>query len=122
MKGFSLLEILITIIILTIGVIALTSAFSSGLLSSADIENVDLALNIAQAKMEEIKDAGYASLADSGPTQDANFPRFDVTVDAGVPADPRQVDVVVEWETQSGVKKGTVPVASITLTTQMANY
>ena len=122
MKGFTLLEILITIIILTIGVIALTSAFSSGLLSSSDAENVDLALNIAQAKMEEIKDAGYASLADSGPTADVNFPRFDVTVDVGVPADPRQVDVTIGWETQSGVKKGQVPVANITLTTQMADY
>lgn len=126
-KGFTLLEVLITIIILTIGVIALTSAFSSGILAATDAENVDLALNIAQAKMEEIKNAGYASLADSGPAAadtDPNSPlsRFDVTVDAGVPADPRQVDVTVEWEAQSGVKHGQIPSVSITLTTQLANY
>ena len=127
MKGFTLLEILITIIILTISVIALTSAFSSGLFSSTDVENVDLALNIAQAKMEEIKNTAFASLADSGPAAadtDPNSPlsRFDVTVDVGVPADPRQVDVIVEWEAQSGVKHGQIPSVSITLTTQMADY
>jgi len=121
-KGFTLLEILITIIVLTIGTIALMQAFSTGLLASTDVENVDLALNIAQAELEEIKDSGYASLAASGPTADPNFSNFDVTVALGPTADPREVEVTVEWETQSGVTKGTIPSTSITLTTLIADY
>lgn len=53
-KGFTLLEIIIATVLLTIGVIALSQAFSTGMLASTDTENVDLALNIAQAKMEEL--------------------------------------------------------------------
>ncbi|MBU4590244.1 MAG: prepilin-type N-terminal cleavage/methylation domain-containing protein [Candidatus Omnitrophica bacterium] len=113
--GFSLLEVLITIIILTVGVIAITNAFSSGLLSSADIENVDLALNIAQAKMEEIKDAGYASLADSGPTSDPNFPNFNVSVNVAEGNNPMQVDVAVDWNVKGGQ-------TGITLMTLIADY
>ncbi len=113
--GFTLLEILITIIILTVGVIALASAFSSGLLASTDVENVDLALNIGQAKMEEIKDTAFASLVDSGPTADANFSNFNVTVDVAEGDDPMQVDITVAWNAKGGQ-------TSITLTTLVANY
>ena len=110
-----MLEVLITIIILTVGVIALVSAFSSGIFATADIENVDLALNIAQAKMEEIKDTAFASLADSGSTADANFSNFNVTVDVAEGDDPMQVDVTVSWNVKGGQ-------TGIALTTLVANY
>ena len=74
-----------------------------------------MALNIAQAKMEEVKDTAYDDLADSGPTADSNFSDFDVTVDVAEGDDPTQVDVTVEW----GVKGGT---ASVVLTTLAADY
>ena len=114
-RGFTLLEILITIIILTVGVIALTGAFSSGISAATDVENVDMALNIAQAKMEEIKDTAFASLADSGPTADANFSNFNVTVDVAEGDNPMQVDVTVAWNVKGGQ-------TGITLTTLVANY
>ena len=115
MNGFTLLEILITIIILTIGVIALTSAFSSGIFAATDVENVDLALNIAQAKMEEIKNTAFASLADSGPTADANFSNFNVTVDVAEGDNPMQVDATVTWNAKGGSP-------SVTLTTLVVDY
>jgi len=101
-SGFTLLEILITLIILTIGVIALTGAFSSGMFASTDVENVDLALNIAQAKMEEIKNTAFASLADSGPTADSNFSDFNVTVNVAEGQNPMQVDTTVAWNAKGG--------------------
>jgi len=113
--GFSLLEVLITIIIFTIGVIAIAQALSSGLFASTDIENVDLALNIAQAKMEEIKDTSFASLADSGPTTDPNFSNFNVTVNVAEGQDPMQIDTTVAWNVKGGQ-------TSIVLTTLVANY
>ena len=81
----------------------------------SDIENVDLALNIAQAKMEEIKNTAFGSLSDSGPTADANFPRFSTTVKVAEGQNPMQVDVTVVWSVLGSS-------TNITLTTLVANY
>ena len=115
-QGFTLLEVIITVALLTLGVIALSQAFSTGMLASTDVENVDLALNIAQAKMEGLKNTAFASLASSGPTADPNFSNFNVTVSVtGV--DPKQIDVTVAWNVQ-GAQAST----SVALTTLRANY
>ena len=113
-NGFSLIEVLITLILITIGVVTISRAFSTGLFASTDIENVDLALNIVQAKMEQIKNTAFASLADSGPTADSNFSRFNVTVNVSEGQDPMQVAVTVSWSVKGGQN-------SIILTTLVAN-
>jgi prepilin-type N-terminal cleavage/methylation domain-containing protein len=113
-NGFTLLEILITLVILSTGVLAIAHSFTVGMFVSTDVENVDLALNIAQAKMENLENTAYASLADSGPTTDSNFSNFDVTVDVSG-SEPIQVDVKVEWDTKGGTP-------SLTLTTLRADY
>ena len=108
--AFTLLEILIALIIFSSGVIAIVWAFNRGMFASTDVENVDLALNIAQAKMEEIKNTDFLSLSDSGPTADPNFSGFDVTVNVAEGENPMQVDVDVGWDVKGGS-------TSITLTT-----
>ena len=113
-RGFTLLEILGALLLLAIGVAALSESFSTGILASSDAENVDLALNIAQAKMETLKNTSFASLASSGPTADANFSNFNVTV-AVSGTDPKQIDVTVAWNVQGGS-------TSVALTTRRANY
>ncbi len=115
MKGFTLLEVLIATVIFTIGVTAIIWAFNLGMFASSDIENVDLALNIAQAKMEQIKNTAFGSLSDSGPTADANFPRFSTAVNVAEGQNPMQVDVTVARNVKGGS-------TSITLTTLVANY
>jgi prepilin-type N-terminal cleavage/methylation domain-containing protein len=114
-QGFTLLEILIAILILTVGIAAIMWAISSGIYVTSDVENTDLALNIAQAKMEWLKNTAFASLADSGPTADTNFPRFSTTVNVAEGQNPMQVDVTVSWQVKGGQ-------TSIGLTTLVANY
>ncbi len=114
-KSFTLLEVLIATVILTIGVVAIIWVLSSGMHATTDVENVDLALNIAQAKMEEIKNTAFVSLADSGPTADANFPRFSTTVNVAEGQNPKQVDVTVNWNAKGGS-------TGFTLTTLIADY
>ena len=114
-NGFTLLEVIIATVILTVGVSAIIMALNSGVFASSDAENVDLALNIAQAKMEEIKNTSFASLADSGPTTDANFPRFSTTVNVAEGHNPMQVDVTVSWQVKGGQ-------TNVALSTLVANY
>lgn len=105
---------MITTLILALGILALSQAFSTGLLSSTDVENTDLALNIAQAKMEELKNTAFSSLASSGPAADPNFSNFNVTATV-TGTDPKTVAVTVGWNTQGGSP-------SVTLTALRANY
>lgn len=113
--GFTLLEVLIATVMLTVGVASLLWAFSMGMYATTDVEDIDLALNIARAKMEEVKNTAYGSLADSGPTADANFSDFNVTVDVDEGANPMQVDVTVAWNAKGGS-------ASVDLTTLVVDY
>lgn len=114
--GFTLLEIILTVILLTVGVLALSQAFNIGMLASTDTENVDLALNIAQAKMEELRNTAFANLASNGPTADSNFSNFNVTVTV-TGLDPKQIVVSVDWNVQ-----GTASSTNVQLTTLRANY
>ncbi len=114
-KGFTLLEIIITLVILAAGVMAIASAFGTGIFASSDVEDTGLALNIAQAKMEEIKNMPFANLADSGPSADPNFSNFNVRVDVAEAQNPMQVVVTVAWNVKGGE-------TSLALTTLVASY
>jgi len=114
-KGFTLLEVLIAVIIFTVGTIAVTEAFSSGLFAHADASNMVIALNIARARLEEIKDTAFGSIADSGPTADTIFDDFEVTIDVDEGGNPMEVEVTVNWDTAGGE-------TGITLSTIVADY
>ncbi|MGB2879846.1 MAG: prepilin-type N-terminal cleavage/methylation domain-containing protein [Candidatus Omnitrophota bacterium] len=114
-KGYTLIEIIITAAIIAVGVVAIAGAFNAGLRTRADVENVDLALNIAQAKMEEVKNTDYSSLADEGPASDPDFSNYAVAVEVAEGQNPMQVDVTVSWMARGGQ-------ASVTLTTYIADY
>lgn len=113
--GFTLLEVLISLIILSVGIIAIVRALSTGVFTFSNAENINLALNIAQAKMEEIKNTAYAGISDSSPTSDPVFPRFSVRVNVTEAAVPLEVEVLVNWN-----EKGTTD--SVSLKTLVANY
>ena len=113
--GFTLLEILLTLIILMVGVLSITMAFTRGVFVSSDLENIELALNIASSKMEEIKDTDFVDLADSGPVADPDFPNFNLSVDAAQGQNPMRVDVTVEWLLKGGQ-------GNVVLTTLVADF
>lgn len=121
-RGFSLLEILLAIVLLTIGVIAISQAFNAGLFAATDVENTELALGIAQAKLESFYGATGGVADESrhdvdqdgfigGIYEDKNF-QLEVQTDDN---NPEEVDVVVYWDAKGDE-------VSITLTTYITDY
>ena len=98
-KGFTLLEMLITIVLLTVGISSILHIASIAMFADTNIENTIIARYLAQEKMEEIKDAASYSAIDSfastRTTLTGDFADFDRAVT--VAGDPKQVDVTVYW-------------------------
>lgn len=116
-EGFTLLEIILALALFSASIIAIMRVFSIGLASSRDVEDMSLALNLAQKKMEEIKNTPFASVISSGPVPadtTAPFSKFNVTVNV-TGANPKQIDATVNWNVQGGT-------TGVVLTTLRTNY
>lgn len=120
-RGFTLLEVLLAVVILTGSIIAIMQAFSAGMFASTEAENIELALGVAQAKLENIygtsggiADEPRHSVTDDGFAggvySNQNF-QVQVATDNN---NPERVDVTVYWTTKGGD-------TSIKLTTLVAN-
>ena len=126
-QGFTLLEVLITIITFVVVIVALIEAFNIGILGSGDVEKMRTASSIAQAKMEDIRNnyvvnsesstAFDSIIVSSAEAPDANFPDFKVKADVITAADSntKTVTVKVSWTYRGS------PV-DISLATLMARY
>lgn len=106
--GFTLLEILIALILCTLGVVVMAGLISSGLVGSSDAENTTIAMNLAQRRMEEIRNLGFSNISDEPKDSVAGFSGFqrEVEIDdpPGAPTtdDLKQVTVTVYWTTKGG--------------------
>lgn len=99
-KGFTLIEIVMSLGILLIGVLAILALFPVGFDSAARSADLAKAAIFAQDQMEEIKRAGYP-VTPVGTATAFSDPRFSHTVQvttAGVPLDNCQrVTLTVSW-------------------------
>ncbi|MGE0268661.1 MAG: prepilin-type N-terminal cleavage/methylation domain-containing protein [Candidatus Omnitrophota bacterium] len=116
-KGFTLLEAMITMVLLATGVTAVFSLFSMTTTLDSDNEYTAIAISLGQEAMEEIKDAGSYADIDSMSAARTNvggdFSDFDREVT--VAGDPKQVNVKVYW-TDKGVDH------NVELVTLLADY
>lgn len=134
-SGFTLLEVLIATVVLSLGVMALAWVFTKGIYATTDVESVDLALNIAQAKMEyvfhDLKNTDMESMnitdyEDAQSGVDATFSNYTTTVDLTDQTHPHkklmQVDVTVNWNViDMRSKQKSTNITGITLTTLVAD-
>ena len=101
--GFSLLEVMLALVLFTVGIMFLMNALNIGIFSNTDIENTTLASNIAQAKMETIRSLPFSSLVSSNPNftagKDGNFSTFYVTptLSGSDPTHQLRIDITVTW-------------------------
>ena len=116
--GFSLLEVMLAILLFGTGLVFILQAVSAGLFVGGQNENTVIAANLAQEKIEELRNTDYASLVSMIET-----PAVAVTSFAGF---TREVLVGDLTPAQTGLKKITVnvnwPAKSGVMTTSMVTY
>ncbi len=101
-KGFTLLEILVTLVLLTSGIVAIVRVMGMGMFADANAEKSIIARYLAQEQMETIKDASSYSNIDSFASArtslSGDFSDFDREVT--VSGNPKEVHVIVYWTVQ----------------------
>jgi len=106
-KGFTLIELMVAIAILGIAAIGIFQAFTTSFQAMADAKDRTIATNIAQKKLEEVKNSvkvayPYYSIE----TQEVNDKTFTVIVVTNSQEDNlEQVYVTVSWTNRQGNEK-----------------
>jgi prepilin-type N-terminal cleavage/methylation domain-containing protein len=103
--GFTLSEVLIAIVVLSVGLLGLSAMMIVATNSLAFSKKLTTATTLAQDKLEEIKYATYASVVPANhPVEDyktipgfAQFKR-EVTISAGPVPDTKTVIVTTSWQ------------------------
>lgn len=125
--GFTLIETIITLVVLSIAAVGVLSVFTTGIARSANPLIVNQALSLAEEKMDEAialrKSAGYAAVTTTNPGVPAfpapfNSYSWSRVVDcdptfAPCPAQYQRVTITVSWNAGAD---------SISLVTLIANY
>lgn len=119
--GFSLLEVMVAIVIMSFGILAILQLFPLGLKAGRISQDVTIATFLAQQRMEELKNTRYIDIEDKSGVFAAPYVEFNW-------------NQIVSEETVNGetdmLKKVTVRVSwnrygktrNVTLVTFLANY
>lgn len=101
-KGFSLLEVVIAMAILSIGLLGVVGFFETGFKALRAGNRQGLAAQLAQSKMEELRAANSVLLADGQDETEAILRRWTVQQSA---RDPKIWIVSVEVTLKSGLSE-----------------
>jgi len=96
--GFSLLEVMLAILLFGAGFAFLLQIVSTGLFVGGQNEDTVIAANLAQEKIEELRNATYAAVVSEVKAIVAGFPAFNRKVDVTTPQTGlKQISVTVYW-------------------------
>jgi type IV pilus assembly protein PilV len=115
-EGFTLIEITIALVVMSIGLTALAAVQISAIRGNAFSKRMTTAVSIADGKMEQIKNGSYASIIPESATQvtqsNMNFTRqVTVTNNIAPLTNTKTVNVTVSWS--EGSKSHSVPITTI---------
>jgi type II secretion system protein I len=106
-KGFSLIELMVALAILGIAALGIFQAYTVGFQSMTDSKDRTVATNIAQKKLEEVKNSvkvayPYYSIG----SQELNGKNFTIIVTTNSKEENlEQVYVTVSWKNRNGIEK-----------------
>src|ERR687895_777695 len=114
-EGFTLIEIMIALVVLSVGLVALAGLQISAIRGNAFSKRMTTAVSIANEKMEQLKNSPYANILSESSIQvtqsNMNFTR-QVTVTNNSPLpNTKTVTVMITWSDTS--KSHSVPITTI---------
>jgi type II secretion system protein I len=116
-KGFTLLEVLLVLIILTAVLVPLLQVLSSGLLASDEVKNTNTAAILAQKKLEELRNTSFASISSEAKTTVESYSAYKRQVIVSTPqTNLIDVQVIVFWRPTTGVE------TSVSIETFISNF
>jgi prepilin-type N-terminal cleavage/methylation domain-containing protein len=118
--GFTLLEMVLVLAVLSLGFIPLVNMFSDGMVASKDATNNAVAVQLAQQKMEQVKGLSYANIESSSESfgQIPGYGSFQRTVTASTAeglVNLLNIEVRVDWYSGKVLN-------NYTLSTLITNY
>jgi type IV pilus modification protein PilV len=114
--GFTLIEVMIALVIMSIGLTALAAVQISAIRGNDFSKRMTTAISIAEAKMEQIKSSSYANILSESSIQitqsNMHFTRqVTVTNNIAPLTNTKTVNVTVSWS--EGSKSHVVPITTI---------
>ena len=112
--GFTLVESMLTLAIMSMGLLALAGLQITALRGNALARKMTTAVSIAEQRIEQLKNTSYTNIQAEAATQvtasNLHFTR-QVTVTNGPLPNTKSVSVLVSWQDQS--KTHTLPIATL---------
>jgi len=101
--GFSLLEILVTIVIFSLGILALAATQVLNIKGTGFNKDAGVATGLAQKRLEDLKNTAFDSIAanTTGVTERGMNVSWSVTTSGTAPHRYKDVAVTVAWEGKS---------------------
>ena len=116
-QGFTLIELLVTVVLATSGLMVLMHLVGVAIFADSDLEYSLISLNLANEKLEELRDSDYSTVASVTESSISGFSWVDdriVTV-SEIDSDLKDVQVEVRWMQKGGRQ-------SVNVRTYIANY
>jgi len=102
-RGFTFLEMLLTMLILVMVFFPLVQVLSRALLVGGETENTNLALGLARDKLETIKNTSFTSIANESK---APIPGSDLFQSEVIVTSPhsklKDVEIIIYWQSADG--------------------
>ncbi|MFH0887522.1 MAG: hypothetical protein V1843_05070 [bacterium] len=116
-NGFSVLELIMSMVILVLVFFPLLQAIAMGLASGSDTESETMALNIARQKVEETRNLSYASIASVTKVAHGTYPQYQYQITVTTPqTNLKQVTATTYWISPGGSE------LNVALSTYVANF
>jgi type IV pilus assembly protein PilV len=114
-EGFTLIEIMIALVVMSIGLTALAAVQISAIRGNAFSKRMTTAVSIADEKIEQLKSSPYANILSESSIQitqsNMNFTRQVTVKDNDLLPNTKTIIVTINWS--EGSKSHSVPVTTI---------